>query len=308
MTGSNWRPRAETATLRHRAAMLAHLRAHFAETGVLEVDSPARQAGANLDPGIEPHAFIDGFLITSPEHHLKRCLAAGLGGVYALREVHRAGELSPRHLPSFTMCEWYRLGTDLDALIDEVVEVCGRLAVRAWPVHRHRYADLLEMHAGVDPDADLAALRSAVGPDAATWSRRECVDYLFAERVELRLERGVWTVVEDFPADLAAQARIERRADGRRVARRFELHGRGLELANGYLEETDAEEIAARMEIRARELADATGGSFPLDTSYLAALRAGLPPCCGVALGFDRLVMIACDLDDIREAVAFPDG
>lgn len=287
---SGWRPTATPATLRARSAMVDRVRRFFAERSVLEVDTPVLQGGANLDHGVQPFRLRERFLPTSPEHPLKRLVAAYGCDVWTLAPAFRAGERGARHQPEFRMLEWYRVGWDDTRLADETVEVLRAITGLPGAVERIAWRDAF-LAAGIDPDT--------VAP-ADGFSRDERLDLLLTERVEPRLGRGVWTVLVDYPATGAAQARLRRDAAGRSVAARFEIYRDGIELANGYHECVDAADLAAR---HAAEL--------PLhpdcvrDERFHAAMAAGLPDCAGVALGFDRAVMLALGLTDVAETMAF---
>jgi lysyl-tRNA synthetase class 2 len=280
----HWRPRASLETLRARSAMVGRVRRFFAERGVLEVDPPLLQAGANLDHGVVPMAVGSSFLPTSPEHPLKRLVAAYGADVWALAPAFRAGERGQRHSPEFRMLEWYRVGWDDVRLADETVEVLRCITGLAGAVERLAWRDAWA-RVGLDPDAVVAA---------EGFSRDERLDLLLTEHVEPLLGRGCWTVLTDYPATGAAQARLRRDAAGRPVAARFELYRDGIELANGYHECRDAGELRARHDA---ELPLHPGCT--LDADFHACLAAGFPDCAGVAVGFDRAVMIALGLPSV---------
>ncbi len=306
---SEWRPRATFETLRRRAAMVDATRRFFAARGVLEVDTPVLQGGANLDPGVTPFTLqVDRtarFLPTSPEHPLKRLVAAGRGPLWTLAPAFRRDERGARHQPEFRMLEWYRPGWGDAQLLGEVLELFD--AIAAWGTAHEilSWRDAFVKHARLDPiTADDAALRSAIGEAAtAAHDRGELLDLLLATRVEPHLGRGTLTVINDYPAERAAQARVRRGADGRDCAARFEIYRDGVELANGYWELTDAAELGHRLDAQLAQRADA---SLARDPRFDAAMSAGLPACSGVAVGFDRVVMLALGLATVAETMAFP--
>lgn len=297
-----WRPAASLATLRARLAIVTRARDFFAERGVLEVDTPLLQPGANLDHGVMPMRVLPGrpddgpsagpeaYLPTSPEHPLKRLVAAFRQDVWTLAPAFRAGERGARHQPEFRMLEWYRLGWDDARLADETVELLRTLTGLPGPVERLPWRQAW-IRAGLDPEA--------VGPGDG-FDREERLDLLLAERVEPLLGRGCWTVLTDYPASGAAQARIRSDAAGRAVAARFEVYRDGIELANGYHECPDAAELRARHEA---ELPGHPG--CRLDEAFHAMLAEGFPDCAGVAVGFDRAVMLALGLATVAETMAF---
>lgn len=319
MTREDWRPTARLETLRVRAAMLARIRAHFAEQRVLEVQTPVLSPAGVTDPHIESvPGELAGlgrvFLHTSPEYAMKRLLAAGLGDCFQVCQAFRDGERGRQHNPEFTLVEWYRLGfsaarlmDDVDALLRRALEGLRRLA----PAERLSWRDAVRRHAGADPmragKAELRAVlaRHGVEPSGSAARDREALlDLIVAAVVGPRLGRTGPTFIYDYPAAQAALARI--RPGDPPLAERFELYLDGLELANGFCELADAVEQRRRFEQDLAARAARDQPARPLDERLLAALAHGLPDCAGVALGFDRLVMAALGLDTIDEALAFP--
>ncbi len=307
----DWRPTAPVGVLRRRAALVERTRAFFRERGVLEVDTPVLQGGANLDHGVTPmHVEIAGgtrFLPTSPEHPLKRLVAAGVGDVWTLAPAFRAGERGQRHAPEFRMLEWYRVGWDDRRLATEVITLLSTLTDLSPEHDILAWRDAFRTHANIDPlTADDAALFARLGADAAVANndRRIALDLLLTRDVEPRLGRGRWTVLTDYPADQCAQARIRQAGDGTPVAARFEIYRDGIELANGYHELLDGSALRGRLE---QELAARDSGER-LDERFLAAMANGLPDCAGVAVGFDRVVMLALGLPDVGATQAFTWG
>ena len=313
---ADWRPRATLPVLRERARLLARIRAFFDERGLWEAQTQILDDGATTDPHIQslstrvrgPDGVRTRYLHTSPEFQMKRLLAAGSGPIYQIATVFRDEEAGARHLPEFTLLEWYRPGWDHHRLMDEVDEFL-QVVAGAPPARRCTYARAFQEHVGVDPHcATDAALREAAarhcGDVPAALARDELLDLLMGVAIEPRLGRDAPLLVYDYPASQAALARI--RPGAVPVAERFELYWRGLELANGFHELTDADEQERRfLEDRRRRRAVGLP-DVPHDQRLVEALRAGLPPCSGVALGVDRLLMICLDLADIAETVAFP--
>lgn len=325
MTAYHWRPSADLSVLRLRAELLAQIRAFFAARGVLEVETPALSAAAITDPHLASfNTCYSGpgsqhgrplYLHTSPEFAMKRLLAAGSGCIYQIARVFRDGEAGSRHNPEFTLLEWYRVGFDHHRLMDEVAELvgmllAGRLAL-AEP-ERLSYRQIFQHHLNLDPHratvADLAAcaetrnisIPTGMPPDDPDpW-----LDLLLTHCVEPRLGSGRLTFVHDYPASQAALARL--RPDDPPVGERFELYINGIELANGFHELGDAVEQRHRFaqENAARRAAGLP--VMPVDEHLLAALEFGLPDCAGVALGFDRLVMLATRKTSLAEVLAFP--
>lgn len=325
MTAYHWRPSADLSVLRLRAELLAQIRAFFAARGVLEVETPALSAVAITDPHLASFKTCYSgpgsqhgrplYLHTSPEFAMKRLLAAGSGCIYQIARVFRDGEAGSRHNPEFTLLEWYRVGFDHHRLMDEVAELvgillAGRLAL-AEP-ERLSYRQIFQHHLNLDPHrvtvADLAAcaetrnisIPTGMPPDDPDpW-----LDLLLTHCVEPRLGSGRLTFVHDYPASQAALARL--RPDDPPVGERFELYINGIELANGFHELGDAVEQRHRF---AQENAARRAVGLPImpvDEHLLAALEFGLPDCAGVALGFDRLVMLATRKTSLAEVLAFP--
>lgn len=297
-----------------RADARRRARQFFADRDVLEVDVPVLVQAAAADPHVpvlcaSPHgARAPRFLHTSPEHAMKRLLCAGSGDIYYLGPVFRDGEAGRHHNPEFTMIEWYRLGFDHRRLAAETIDLLRVLLGERAPetVHSYSYRDLFAAHTGVAPDADAQALRACCRErdvDApAALGRRALTELLFATVVCPAMPRGL-SVVSDYPADQAALARIRPGAPA--VAERFEVFCDGIELANGFYELADAREQRARFEAQ-REDYRRTGRTVPpLDERLLAALAHGLPDCSGVALGFDRALMIASGHDALAPVLPF---
>jgi len=346
MTGDGvpwWRPdrfAARRPHLESRARIVAAIRRFFAERDFLEVDTPALQ----ISPGLEPHlmAFAselvatDGrrrtlHLHTSPEFAMKKLLVAGLPRIFQLAHVFRNGERARTHHPEFTMLEWYRAGAsyrdlmaDCEALLRAALAASGGAAFRwagrhcdplgAW--HYLSVAESFTRYCGIDllataPDPrhpSLALLASAardigVTPhDGDDWE--DLFFRLFLDRIEPFLGIGAPTILYDYPTALAALSRAKPE-DGR-LAERFEVYVCGLELANAFGELTDAATQRTRFEAdRARKRA-LYGYDYPVDEDFLAALAHGLPESAGIALGVDRLVMLATGAASIEDVLWAP--
>ncbi|MBN8481639.1 MAG: EF-P lysine aminoacylase GenX [Xanthomonadales bacterium] len=308
------------AALRLRAALYAVLRDHFARSGALEVETPMLSRAGNTEPNIESFRCLfkgrgdagrpERWLRTSPEHALKRLLAAGIGDCYELGRVFRNGEAGRRHNPEFTMLEWYRVGWDHQQLIDETVDVvraAGRLVETEYSFLSVTYEELFKKNLSIDPlRAPIESLRAPLDGhvlDPKGLERDDWLDLLITHRLQPSFPRDRITVIRDWPASQCALARI--RTGEPDVAERFELYLGPHELANGYHELTDAAEQRERFErdlVRRR-----TRGQVepPIDEAFLCALGDGLPACAGVALGIERLLMCLVGTDDIRDVLAF---
>ena len=325
LASSTWRPSADWAALRLRAELLARARTFFAARGVLEVETPMLSAAAVTEPNLASFNTVYAgpgprygqtlYLHTSPEFPMKRLLAAGSGCIYQIARVFRDGEAGRRHNPEFTLLEWYRVGFDHHRLMDEVAELvtellAGRLAL-AEP-ERLSYHDLFQRYLNLDPHragvAELAARAEARGvpipPGMPAGATDPWLDLLLTHCIEPHLGPGRLAFVYDYPASQAALARL--RPGEPPVGERFELYVGGVELANGFHELGDAGEQRRRFD--AENAARRVLGLpvMPVDENLLAALDAGLPDCAGVALGFDRLVMLAAGKASLAEVLAFP--
>jgi len=308
-------------TLALRANLLARIRAFFAARGLLEVETPLLSADIVVDRHLDPltstlyddpRAPTRGrtmYLQTSPEFGMKRLLAEGMTAIYQITRAFRAGEVGPLHNPEFTMVEWYRVGDDYAAgrqLLADLFETIFQCGVAVQTT----YAEAFLRHVGVDPhqatvpELRAAALRyGASAPESLGEDRDAWLDLLLTERVQPHLGRPQGTILYDFPASQAALAKV--RPGSPPVAERFELYFDGVELANGYHELTDPAVLRERnRQQNAARLRDGKQ-ALPEESQLLAAMDPGLPPGCGVALGFDRAVMLAAGAKSIQDVMAF---
>jgi elongation factor P--(R)-beta-lysine ligase len=318
MTDATWRPTASHAAIRQRAEALRRTRDFFAARQVLEVETPALVNAPVSDVNLGSlRVEVPGrdwplFLHTSPEYAMKRLLAAGSGDIYQVCHVFRGLERGRRHNPEFTMLEWYRLGFSLEDLMGEVADLVRELLGQPrLAVEFVSYRDAVSRHAGFDPlDADIAQLRSAAqalglsADHARTADRDELLDLIVGAGVGPALGNESLTFLHRYPASQAALARLD--ADDPRVALRFELYHRGVELANGYHELSNVAEQRARFAADQKARSARGLPSFALDDHLLSALEAGLPDCAGVALGFDRVLMLSMGSSHIDEVMTFP--
>lgn len=320
--GSDWRPTASLANLRARAALLARIRAFFAQRGVLEVETPALAGAAVTDPHLASlrscytgPGFPAGrplYLQTSPEFAMKRLLAAGSGPIYQLGKAYRDGEAGRLHNAEFTLLEWYRPGFGLSAMMDEVEALAAGVLGLERGFERVSYRELFRRSLGIDPfGVSVEALRDCARSHGLARSVElplsgvdAWLDLLLTHFIEPGLGAGTPCFVHDYPPSQAALARLRPGAVPP-VAERFELYIGGMEIANGYHELGDPAEQRARfMHDRERRQRDGLP-DVVADERLLAALAQGLPDCAGVALGVDRLVMAALGARSIGEVVAF---
>jgi lysyl-tRNA synthetase class 2 len=282
--------------------MLAQARAFFAERGVLEVDTGALVKHPPNDSNIDVIGVDqdNGYLHTSPEYAMKRLLSEGMGDCYFLGHVFRKGELGRLHNPEFTMVEWYRVGLPFADMIQETCDFLS-LFLGPQPVRLLTYREAFARHLGINyTEISLDELHQR---SSSTWPRATCLDYLLSHQIEPLLGRGELTVLTDYPPEAAALACLVQK-NGETVAERYEIYHEGVELANGYHELADATELRRRFAEKNRErLADGKE-AYALDEKFLAALQT-LPDCCGVALGFDRALMLRHKLSSIKQVLPF---
>jgi elongation factor P--(R)-beta-lysine ligase len=323
----SWHPESLAARLpflQRRSLLTQGTRAFFAGRGYTEVETPY----AVPTPGEEVHLrafrtereFPGGgseplWLHTSPEFAMKKLLVAGARPIFQLARVWRNGEVGDIHAPEFTMLEWYHPGAGMDSLINETtaylravlppVVTCRGVTTDLSRAERLTVADAFARYVGADVLAtaeDAPALAAAAGArlrEHETWE--DLFFRLLLERVEPRLGRSHPTYLTHWPTAQAALARRDP-ADPR-VAERFELFVCGIELANAFVELTDADEQRTRFEADRIRRHATTGPDWPIDGDFLAALAFGMPPSAGIALGFDRLAMIASGAGSINQVL-----
>jgi len=324
-------PTADLPALRLRADLTKRLRSFFDSRGFLEVETPLLSADTVVDAHIDPlsvalpaagdaprgdapdsGAVERGrrlWLQTSPEFCMKRLLAAGAGSIYQICKAFRAGEAGGRHNPEFTMVEWYRTGDDLHAGMTLLSELVAAM-LNTQPATQLTYRKAFAQYAAVDPftasDADLMQVAQQAAPDfhtAGAMSRDEWLNLILASCVEPNLGQKRPTILYHYPASQAALARVTGQPP---VAARFELYIEGVELANGYDELLDPQELQRRSQ--ANNAIRVAGGRAPLpvESRLLEAMQSGLPACAGCALGFDRLAMLAGGYNSIDQVLPFP--
>jgi elongation factor P--(R)-beta-lysine ligase len=284
----DWQPACGMEALYARGALLRSIREFFHERGVLEVQTAVLAAATVTEPAVESLQIGQlGYLQTSPEYQMKRLLAAGAPSIYQIAPVFRAGEAGRRHNPEFIMLEWYRVGFNDCALMAEVAELLDRTLGPA---------------VCTTITYDEVSRRVPALPSDSSLSLREAQDLRFARGLDT-LGPGRFFIT-DYPADQAALARL--RPERPDVAARFEVVVDGVELANGYWELGDAEELRARFQ-RDLSVRRGRGQHLPsVDERLLDAMAAGLPPCAGVALGFDRLLMAKLGAVSLQDVMPFP--
>lgn len=312
-----WQPTASVKNLLTRAKLLAEIRRFFTDRGLLEVETPVLSEFGVTDVHLATFSteFISPFgeqsktlwLSTSPEYHMKRLLAAGSGPIFQIGKVFRNEEAGNRHNPEFTMLEWYRPHFDMYRLINEVDDLLQQI-LECLPAESMSYQFAFQQYVGLDPlSADLSELVEKAEKHqlmgAENESRDTLLQFLFSTVVEPQIGQEAPVVVYHFPASQAALAQIS--SEDLRVAERFEFYYKGLELANGFHELSDAREQLRRFQQDNLQREKMGLPVRVIDTRLLAALQAGIPNCSGVALGVDRVLMIAMGTESIKEVISF---
>lgn len=316
---AHWRPSASLALLRKRAVILEKIRHFFSERHVLEVETPLLSHHTVTDPfviGI-PAIFKEinsaqekiMYLQTSPEYAMKRLLAAGSGPIYQISKAFRQGDRGKYHSPEFTILEWYRPGFTHHDLMNEM-DALLKIILQTEFAERLTYQAAFEKYAHINPhtvtldELIACAKRHSISIAMELTDKNGWLDLLLTHCVEPHLGKECPTFLYDFPVSQAALAKI-RNEENPPVASRFEVYFKGIELANGFHELQNAEEQRHRFE---KEMAYRAENNFPpvsLDERFLAALHHGIPDCAGVALGIDRLIMLATQSESITESMSF---
>jgi lysyl-tRNA synthetase class 2 len=319
---SNWQPTADIATIKRRAQYLADVRRFFAERDVLEVETPILSLAAPTAPYMD--SFTTDFmpigssskqayyLQTSPEFAMKRLLAANLGSIYQIAHVFRNGEQGRLHSPEFTMLEWYRPELSLIQLMDEVNALVQQV-FHLNSILRLSYRGVFEFYVKLnvltcsDQQIEQCALALITGlPSDLELDRDGWLELLMSHIIEPRLAAmNLAVFIYDFPASQAQLAKIKKDDAGNDVADRFELYIKGVEIANGYNELLDADELQRRFNEDNKRRQEQSMVEMPIDNNLLAAMKSGMPECSGVALGFDRIVMLALNKQDIQAVQSF---
>lgn len=309
----DWQPTATIALLKQRAEILAMIRTFFAARQVIEVETPLLCRATVTDLFLHSlevnYADSKWFLQTSPEYAMKRLLAAGMSSIYQITKAFRRDESGRLHNPEFTMLEWYRTGYNHHDLMDEM-DALLQMILNSNAAQRFTYAELFELHFTIDPHTVLLEQLQQIAQHhqlTIVADNLDCDDWLqllMSHIIEPTLGKHAPTFVYDFPTSQAALAKI--RYDAIPVAERFEVYIQGVELANGYHELADASEQAKRFQADLQKRQLLGYEQVPIDHHLLAALEHGFPDCAGVALGIDRLIMIATKQNQLADVVAFP--
>ncbi len=304
------------AVLKDRAAMLAKARVFFAERHVMELDCPCISASASVDAHIDLIPVLDAahrhrYLHSSPEYGMKRLLAEGIGDCYQLSHVFRQGEQGTKHNPEFMMAEWYRIGFTFEQLIQEALDFT-RLFLGSLPSETLTYREAFKRYAGFDyvqmtNEQLLDYLKKhciEVYPEVIAEGRDAILNLILGIQIEPHLGQNQLCALAYYPSTQAALAQTRQIAD-EKVAERFEIYYNGIELANGYHELADAGEQRERLLQANKDRLHLGKSTLPLDENFLQALEKGLPDCCGVAVGFDRLMMLRHHTSSLSDVLPF---
>lgn len=314
----SWQPSASLENLRIRAKVLAIIRDFFAKRNILEVETPLLAHFGVTDPHINTVSVVlnsnkQYYLQTSPEYCMKRLLAAGSGAIYQITKAFRDDDVGSLHNPEFTMLEWYRPGFNHLQLMAEVNDLLQAI-LPLQTANLVSYKELFQRYLAIDPHAtnlaELRALSESKNFNCSKTFRQEAMvddwlQVLFSQYIEPKLSgRSPWFVY-NYPRSQAALAKVAVTEEGE-IAERFEVYLQGIELANGYHELTEVEQQLARFKQDQQIRAQLHKPAMAIDGRLIAALAAGLPACAGVALGIDRLVMLASKVESIKQVMAFP--
>ena len=302
--------------IKGRARIVSDIRHFFSQRHVLEVDTPILSRAAPTAPYLEsfktefiPMGSIDKasyYLQTSPEFAMKVLLAGGSGSIYQIAKVFRNGERGRLHSPEFTMLEWYRPELNLEELMDEVAALLQTITSYSESVrfsYKEVFSQYLNINVLVCSKDELQKLAIKKLPDFSGdfyLDRDGWLELLMSQVIEpelASLKKPVF--IYNFPASQAQLAKVKLDNDSEQVAARFELYAGGLEVANGYDELLDAKELRKRFEYDNQQRLKLGRAEMPIDEKLLAAMDLGLPPCTGVALGLDRLLMLAMNKESI---------
>lgn len=317
MTDTLWRPTASLNTLQTQAQLRQCVREYMQSQQVLEVNTPALSQAATTDPNIHSFKTSAGYLHTSPEFPMKRLIAAYQRDIYQMANVFRDDEQGRHHNAEFVLLEWYRMGMDHHALMQDMAALllnCWQLTAKPWhEPHTLSYVEQVSSLCGmpfttitVNVIEQYFAEHQRSYPKAIGKDLNAALDLFMDEFVIRHLPTDRATFICDYPASQAALARTGSNTNGTPVAERFELYWGALELANGFHELSDANEQRRRFKAEQAKRREAGLDELVIDEHLLSALESGFPDCAGVALGMDRLCMLIADVSHIKDVIAFP--
>ncbi|WP_267257162.1 elongation factor P--(R)-beta-lysine ligase [Coxiella endosymbiont of Ornithodoros maritimus] len=317
MTHSRWQPTASIENQRLRAQSLKNIRQFFAERKVMEVETPILSQHTVTDIYIDSFqtTYLNGkkkqnyYLQTSPEYAMKRLLSAGSGPIYQICKAFRNGESGSQHNPEFSILEWYRPNFSCHDLMDEMDELL-QFILQSKKASRITYEELFLKHLGINPhQTSLHQLQSLANQFSLENSneysdRNTLLQFLFSEHLEPKIGFDAPLFVYHFPATQAALSKINPQDPN--IALRFEVYIQGMECANGFEELTNADEQRQRFLNDNKKRNQQNRPSINIEKRFLDALTHGLPPCAGVAVGLDRLIMMKSERKCIDDVINFP--
>lgn len=300
------------SSIKARAKLLAKIREFFAARNILEVETPLLAHNSITDPNM--HSFTAQYreetlyLQTSPEFAMKRLLAKGFGSIYQICKAFRNEEIGQQHNPEFTILEWYHINFDHHALMDEM-DAFLHFLLGIRKAERFSYKQIFTKYLGIDPlessvkQLQQCAIKNGLNniPDL---NYDDWLNILLTHFIEPHLGKDQPTFIYDYPASQAALARIS--TSDPRVAERFEVYIKGLEIANGFHELKNSQEQRQRFLADLQKRRELNLPKIPLDENFLQALGNNFPDCAGVAVGVDRLLMLLLDTRSIRDVIMFP--
>ncbi len=311
----DWLPTINLQNLTRRAQLIGQARHFFSQRHVLEVETPLVCSHTVTEPNIESFSFsadnTQRYLQTSPEYAMKRLLANGAPDIFQICKSFRVGEKGALHNPEFTMIEWYRRGYGLKQIMEETVDlIIGLLAKNEGPLNSEyiSYADLIEKILGVSLSSmsdlqvkELAMQNGLVTQDDVSW--QQAIDFLFSHKIQPSMCGQSITVVFHYPAAQAALSKLNEGDSS--VSERFEVFYKGVELANGYVELLDPKQLLNRF-AKDQQIREQSGSThIAIDQHLIEAQQHGLPPCAGVAVGFDRVMMLSVGASSLSEVISF---
>lgn len=306
----NWQPSATVDALRKRADILRTLRDFFYQRHITEVETPLLCVAGTTD------AYLDSitatinheirYLQTSPEYAMKRLLAAGIGDCYQICKAFRCDESGRYHNPEFTMLEWYRLDFDHHQLMNDMDDLLQTI-LKCLPAKRISYQQLFLEHLNINPHAASIEDLKKIAPELCealnveTDTKDDYLMLLLSHLIEPKIGFDRPCFIYDYPASQAALAKVRDNA----FAERFEVYVNGIELANGFHELQSADEQRKRFLHDNEKRKQLNKPEVPIDQRLLEALKHGLPACAGVALGVDRLIMLALKKNNLQAVLSF---
>ena len=319
-----WQSTLSWENAQKRAGVIQQIRTFFAERNVLEVETPALSQSTVTDVYLDAlscqynfladsshHNSASLYLQTSPEFHMKRLLASGYGSIFQIAKSFRHEGAGRYHNPEFTMLEWYRLGFDHIALMDEVELLLMTVLQCEKPI-RKSYQELFIENVALDPlTASRDELLELIQDKSllSDWLANEndadiLLQFIFSEIIEPNIGQQCPCFVYNFPSSQASLAQLCE--DDPRVAHRFECYFKGVELVNGFNELTSAEDQIKRFQDDNTKRNAVGLPSKKIDQNFILALKHGLPQCAGVAMGVDRFIMLALNQNHIEQVISFP--